>query len=107
MLGQMTAAEGMEAFKAREEKQLHKLIWQELNRRDVVVIHSRMDKRTTNAMGIPDFCFVYGGVPYAIEAKARKGKLTAEQMRTLHRMAGNGWHCHVVFNFDEFKKIIS
>lgn len=106
MLGQMTAEEGLAAFASREEKELHKLIYQELTRNSIVPIHSRMDKRTTNVRGLPDFLFVYHGVPYAIEAKAPKGQLSPEQMRTIVRMEENGWHCHVVRSFDEFKAIL-
>ncbi len=106
MLGQMTAAEGLAAFAAREEKELHKLISLELTRFNIVFAHSRMDKRTTNAKGLPDFLFVYHGIPYAIEAKAPKGVLTPEQVRTIVRMEENGWSCHVVRSFEEFKTIL-
>ena len=57
----LTAEEAYQKFADRAEKDLHKLIWAELTRRGIVVIHSRMDRKSTTTKGLPDFCFVHDG----------------------------------------------
>lgn len=84
------------------ERELHKLICNELLRRDIVFIHSRTDKKASIAAGLPDFCFVIKGMPVAIECKSGSGKVTDEQLKTLARMMENGWFCFVVYSFQEF-----
>lgn len=102
----LTADEAYQKFADRQEKNLHKLIWAELTRRGIVVIHSRMDRKSTTIKGLPDFCFVHYSVPYAIEVKTQTGQLTREQKITMQRMALNGWMTHVVRSFDEFLDIL-
>ena len=102
----LTAEEAYEKFADRAEKELHKLIWAELTRRGIVVIHSRMDRKSTTAKGIPDFCFVYDRLPFAIEVKTATGQLTREQKTTMELMERNGWQTAVVRSFDEFLKLL-
>jgi len=102
----MTAEEAYEKFSDRAEKTLHKLIYAELTRRGIVVIHSRMDRKSTTAKGIPDFCFVSGGTPYAVEVKTASGQLTREQKTTMNLMERNGWHTDTVRSFEEFLKLL-
>jgi len=106
----LTADEAYAKFADRSEKDLHKLIWAELTRRGIVVIHSRMDRRSTTAKGIPDFCFALPGtaygIPIAVEVKTATGQLTREQKITMELMEKNGWETHVVRSFDEFLKIL-
>lgn len=103
--GGMTSEEAIVAFAGREEKNLHKLIYADLTRQGIVLIHSRMDKRATTRKGLPDFCFVRRGTPIAIEVKTTTGNLRPEQLSTILQMERNGWECHVVRSFEEFKKI--
>lgn len=102
----LTADEAYQKFADRSEKELHKLIYAELTRRGVVVIHSRMDRKSSTAVGIPDFCYCYDGVAFAVEVKTATGPLTREQKTTLEKMSANGWSTHVIRSFDEFLKLL-
>lgn len=98
----LTPEEAYVKFANREEKELHKLISAELTRRGIVFIHSRMDRKSTTAVGIPDFCFAFDGTPFAVEVKTATGQLTREQKTTMDRMSNNGWQVWTVRSFDEF-----
>lgn len=66
-----------------KESELHNQIEDELKRRRWLYIHSRTDKRTTTAKGVPDFAifpqFSYRNRPFFVEVKTKTGKLTPEQ----------------------------
>lgn len=104
--GGMTADEAYQKFADRAEKDLHKLIWAELTRRGIVCIHSRMDRKSTTTKGLPDFCFVHDGTPFAVEVKTVTGQLTREQKTTMDLMRKNGWCVAVVRTFDEFLNLL-
>lgn len=87
------------------ESKLHDQIIAELKHRGWYFQRSRMDKRTTTALGAPDFLiFADGGRTFAIECKTAKGKLTREQEGTLHWLQNLGHKACVVRSLDEFLK---
>ena len=88
------------------ERELHKLIANELLRRVIFAIHSRMDRKSTQALGTPDWCFVVAGKPVAVECKTATGQLTKEQKAVSVLMMHNGWCYNVVRSFDEFRCVI-
>ena len=103
----LTMPEIEEKSAVKWEREIHKLIWNELLRRGIVAIHSRTDKKATIGVGIPDFCFAVGGYPIAVEVKMPSGQLTEEQEATMHQMIANGWAYYVVRSFHGFIEILS
>ncbi len=99
----LPSAERHAKEEAKVERELHKLIANELLRRGIFAIHSRMDKRSTQAKGVPDFCFVVRGVPIAVECKTEKGQLSREQELVRVQMESNGWLYFVVRDFKGFQ----
>lgn len=87
----MTSAEATAKQEERLEKDIHKNISNWLNIRNVFFIRSRMDKRTTNGNGLPDYVVVlpcdptkegqYFALPSClmVEVKLPKGKLSQDQ----------------------------
>lgn len=88
------------------ERELHKLISNELLRRGIFAVHSRTDKRTTNAVGVPDFIFAIGGRPIAVEVKMPKGVLSGEQLAVMNQMKATGWNYFVVRSFDDLRLVL-
>lgn len=100
-----------EAFYGKESE-LHSQIEEELKRRQWLYIHSRTDKRTTTAKGIPDFA-IFPRLSHNddrravfVECKTRLGKLTPEQQafKVVAEISGYGFH--VCRTFQEFLKAI-
>lgn len=104
----MTAEEGRAHAATCRERELHKLIFQDLRRRELFFIHSRMDKRSTNNKGLPDFIIIlYGGAALAVEVKVEGGHVSAAQ----EKVADEYFKCtrtkvHVVWSFDEYHKVL-
>jgi hypothetical protein len=114
--GFATSAEANANHEARSEREIHKQIEQWLNLHGIVYIHSRTDKRTTNAVGLPDFVFVRRcviaacverAVPFAIEIKLPGKEPTKEQAETMLDMKANGWTCAVAHSLKEFIEIVT
>jgi len=80
------------------EKELHKEIAAILDAKGIVFVRSRMDRRTTQAKGTPDFLFSIRGYSFAWEVKTEKGRLSLEQERMLDRMSmpPNNWNVSVI-----------
>jgi len=69
-------------------------------------IHSRTDRKSTVAVGSHDFTiFLPGGRVECVEAKAKGGKLSNEQLAWAKELSLLGHGVHVVFNLEEFKEI--
>lgn len=102
-----------DAFTGREAD-LHRQIEVELKHRRWYYVHSRTDKRTTTALGVPDFIIAgksdsnFDGEPvtYWIEVKKRGGKLTPEQTITKHLLTALGHRYATVYSFAEFLEAI-
>ena len=93
----------------KTEKQLQDQIAGWLEIQGTVVIRSRMDRKTTVAVGTPDLLMSIRMRPVAMEVKLPGKKLTEEQRNIMLRMTGNGWACYTVRSLDEailiYKKI--
>lgn len=97
-----------------KERDLHRSICKLLDLKRIVYIHSRTDKPTTQAKGVPDFLFA---VCYDInhplgemvtsavawEVKTDKGKLSEEQIAMHWKMQKqpNAWNVKVIRSLDE------
>lgn len=113
----VTSSEAQEKCDAKSEKEIHRQIEQWLNLHGVVYIHSRTDRKTTNAVGLPDFIFAWPiiqphseivdyGIPFAIEIKLPGKKPTKEQSDCITKMRQNGWHTAVAHSLREFIEIV-
>jgi hypothetical protein len=89
------------------ERVLHDRIAADLRERRLYFVHSRTDKRTTTALGVPDFIIALsgGGVLWC-EVKRKGGKLTAEQTVTKHVLLALGHKYALVFNFEQYQQAI-
>lgn len=89
------------------EAALHDEIEQFLRARRWPYVHARMDKRTTNALGVADFIILApGGITLIIEAKTRTGKQTPEQLGFQMGVERNGHVYHLVRSYEQFKMVI-
>jgi len=90
---------------AKSEKELQDQIAGHFEIAGTVVVRSRMDKKTSVAVGIPDLLFALKGAPVAMEVKLPGEKLTKEQEKMMANMKKNGWLCHVVYSYDQAVEI--
>ncbi len=109
----VTAAEAVEKQLNQTEREVHKDIANYLRQHDVWFSHSRMDRKTTQALGVPDFVFCYVSVenmvalvPTAVEVKVGGRKLTSEQESARMLMLSNGWTYHIVANVTQLMEIV-
>lgn len=94
------------AFTGREAD-LHRQIEDNVKTRRWLMIHSRTDKATTTAKGIPDFVlFPGGGKVVFIEVKVGKNKLSPEQRAWEYCAEVLGYRFFVVRSFAEFIEAI-
>lgn len=98
---------GKEPVGEDDESRLHDQIYSFLRGAGVhAIIHSRMDRATTNAVGTADFLFVWGRNAYAVEAKSKTGKLSPEQQGFLVAAKMDGWVTGVVRSLYDLKKLM-
>jgi len=89
-----------------EENELHQAIIAELRRLLVLHIHSRTDRPTTQANGIPDFVLFPDHKPVIfIECKTRVGKLSTEQKAFQFMAELAGYRFEVVRSMSRFMEI--
>lgn len=84
----------------KSEKILQTQIEQYLGHKGITAIRSRMDKRTSNQVGTPDFMFAVEGQACAYEAKLPHHKLSAEQEEMRVKLESDGWHYVVINHLD-------
>lgn len=90
------------------ESELHDEIIRVCKCRGWFYVHARMDKRTTQACGTPDFIIADGnGETYWIECKRKGSKPTPEQLATICHLRHNGHIAGIVTNMAEFWKLIT
>jgi hypothetical protein len=90
-----------------DEGELHDQILSDCKRRLWPVCHSRMDARTTTALGCPDFVIAAdNGRVFWIECKTAKGKLTPEQMGWRMLLERLGHKFAVCRSFEDFLAVI-
>lgn len=84
------------------ESDLHDHILTYCRAKGWLAVHSRMDKRTTYAVGTSDFIIVTPKTVLFIECKRRGAKMTTEQLAFRAQILKLGWPHAVVHNMDEF-----
>lgn len=90
------------------EADLHDQIEKECRHRGWPFVHSRMDRRTTVAVGVVDFVIAAdNGRTFWIEAKGAKTKVTREQAATIHWLQNLGHTAAVVRSLAEFLAAIA
>lgn len=103
----LPSAERHAAEDVKIERELHRLISNELTRREIFFVHSRMDRKTTQAKGTPDFVACVAGHFVCFEAKTATGSLTDEQLAARMEVIRNGGRYYVVRSFQEFYDALS
>ena len=88
---------------AGKESELHQKIESELKRRRWLFIHSRTDRATTTAKGVPDFVIFPGqGKTIFVEVKTKTGKLRPEQRAWQYCAEILVYEFRIVRSFEEF-----
>lgn len=112
----MLAREAQDKFAANCEKQVHKQIENWLRLRGIFFIHSRTDKKTTNAVGTPDFVFAWNWerspfidrtTPVAVEVKVNGNKLSDAQKAVRKQMIEDGWNYNVVDSLPQMLAVLN
>lgn len=90
----------------KNEKQFQEQVAALLRNRGIVFQRSRMDRKTTGTIGIPDFLFAVPqgedwGRPCAFELKMPGKHPTEEQSKCIKNMLYNGWDVRIVHSVDE------
>ena len=100
-------AELADADACDREAELHRQILDECRRREWLVIHSRMDRAATVALGTPDMAiFRHGGKCLFVECKRASAKLTIEQ-QAFRAWAEKLHHQYfLVRSFERFLEIV-
>ena len=98
----------LEAGVRLAEKALHEQIISWLRMKGVQgIVHSRMDKPSTQAPGVPDLLFAVNGKPYALEVKTGTNQPRPEQVAWLEALRADGWITAVVRSLDDVIAIYS
>lgn len=116
-LSTMTAEETLAKQEVKSERDLHKLVRGLLGLRGIEFIESRMDRRTTQKKGVPDFLFAikdeaidpksgaYYSNIYAVawECKIGKERPSDEQQRMAIRMSTppNAWIVKTIYSLEQ------
>jgi len=102
-----TAAEAFALSDIANERELQDQIAQFLRMKGVqAVFSSRMDRRTTNKVGQPDFLFCYQGCSIGLEAKMPGRGPTEEQAEMHRRMVLDGWTVAVVRGLEDVRELL-
>lgn len=89
------------------EVDLHDQIEAECRRQGWYYRHARMDKKTTERIGVPDFTIALpGGRTAWIECKAKGGKVSAEQAAAIAWLCKLGHIAKAVWSFEEFLEAV-
>jgi hypothetical protein len=83
------------------EKELHGQIVKLLRAHRIPFGNARMDRRSTLAVGYPDFTFPFRGRFVAWEAKVGKNDLTPEQEAFRDMIVAQGGAYRVIRNFED------
>lgn len=90
-----------------KEGNLHAAIIQYCKSKGWYYVHSRMDRQTTTAIGVPDFILALpNGVVWWIECKAKGKKLTPEQLSVGVMLNHLHQNYAVVYSMEEFMEIV-
>ena len=90
------------------ESDLHEKILAYCRERLWPVVHSRMDRATTNALGVPDFVIAASdGRVLWVEVKSSQGKLRPEQAGFKVMLEMHGHVYHLVTSMRRFLDIVA
>ncbi len=89
------------------EKDIHELIIGECRKRRWYFVHSRTDRRTTTAIGVPDFIIATFDKVWWIEVKRKGSKVTREQAAVGIMLKALNQNYAVVYSFEEFISVIN
>lgn len=70
------------------------------------IIHARMDKRSTIAVGAQDFTIFRPGGVLLVECKKKGGKLDPDQQIWRKEMEMIGHTVHIVWSMNDFEKLL-
>ena len=85
------------------ESELHDQIAAYCRSRKWYFVHSRMDRRTTTAKGVPDFIIACDdGQTLWVECKRKGAKPSIEQLGTNQWLKCLKHRAHIVWSYDEF-----
>jgi hypothetical protein len=98
-----TTLEIFREVEEQSERDLHRDIVRYLNVLGVPFAHARMDKKSSIAVGYPDFSFPYRGRFVAWEAKVRGRPLDADQQRTREMIEKHGGQFAVIRGLEDAK----
>ncbi len=86
---------------AKAEKELHEIVIKWLRMKGIrIIVHSRTDRATTNAVGTADILFAINGQAVAIELKVGDNKPTTEQEAWLKNATEDGWVAGTAWSLD-------
>ena len=105
-LGVKTTTEIDAKIELENERDLQRECANLLRLRSIWFFQSRMDRRTTNPVGTPDFLFAIRGVPVAVECKTERGVVSEEQEDAMRHMKHGGWVCAVIRSVAEMKVLL-
>ena len=89
------------------EATLHDRVEAECRRMGWYVVHSRLDRPTTTAIGVPDFVIALpNGRTLWLECKAKGGKLTIAQGAAQAWLRKLGHTAETVWTFERFLEIV-
>lgn len=93
------------------EKALQEQVANWLRQHNVWFCRSRMDRKTSNGLGTPDFLFAWpcneaGAIPVGVECKSATGKLTPDQERVRCEMHECGWFHFVIRSLSELREAL-
>lgn len=91
-----------------QEADLHDQIQEACIAQGWLYFHGRMDKASARTLGEPDFTILCGDSQVLfIEAKAKSGKLSGDQVRVIAHAAKMGVTIHVVRSIEEFWQVVN
>lgn len=103
----MTLEEFAEKNEWKNEREFHEKLCQYLQMKGIrTLVHSRMDRPSTNQAGTPDFLFVYQGIPCAWELKLPGKTPEPHQIECMDNMIKDGWSVHVVRSIGQAVEIL-
>ena len=97
----ITQAEAQTKFRAGQEKELQRQVWNHLNRNQIYFEDDRMDKKTSGRKGRADFRCCVGGLWLSLECKTEAGTLTKEQTSEADRLRNSGGRFAVVCSLQD------
>jgi hypothetical protein len=101
-----TVQELKELHERDTERKIHDDIESYLRRNRIPYDHSRMDKKSTNKLGDPDFKVYVRNRVLFMEIKKPGGKLSEDQKTRIAELKAAGNEVYLCFSYDEARKRI-